>query len=199
MNGRKIALWFGAALLLGAVALFTWGLVAAHFLTAPAQSPVNADLLVALGGDNGARADRVLELYRRGLAPKVLLTGPEGGHSKTRSTYLHWRARYLVDHGIPEQAILYDYRAVSSWEEAVNTLRLMQEMKLDRVLVVSDPPHMRRLSWVWGKVFAGSGKQFTLVASDLEYWDAEHWWRRSSNAQYVFAEYIKLAYYLAQY
>jgi len=199
MNCKKIAIWFGAMLLLGAVALFTWGLAAAHFLTAPAQSPVNADLLVALGGDNGARADRVLELYRRGLAPKVLLTGPEGGHSKTRATYLHWRARYLVDQGIPEKELLYDYRSTSSWEEAVNTLRLMREMKLDRVIVVSDPPHMRRLSWVWGKVFAGSGKQFTLVASDLEYWDAERWWRRSSNAQYVFAEYIKLAYYLIQY
>lgn len=172
---------------------------AGHFLVAPAQSTVKADLLVALGGDNGARADRVLELYRRGLAPKVLLTGPEGGHSKTRATYLNWRARYLVDHGIPEKELLYDYRSTSSWEEAVNTLRLMQEMKLDRVLVVSDPPHMRRLSWVWGKVFADSGKEFTLVASELEYWDAEHWWRRSSNAQYVFAEYIKLAYYLAQY
>jgi uncharacterized SAM-binding protein YcdF (DUF218 family) len=186
-------------LLLGAVALFTWGLVAARFLAAPAQSPVNADLLVALGGDNGARADRVLELYRRGLAPRVLLTGPEGGHSKTRATYLHWRARYLVDQGIPEKELLYDYRSTSSWEEAVNTLRLMREMKLDRVMVVSDPPHMRRLSWVWGRMFAGSGKQFTLVASDLEYWDAEHWWQRSSNAQYVFAEYIKLAYYLVQY
>ena len=75
----------------------------------------------------------------------------------------------------------------------------MREMKLDRVMVVSDPPHMRRLSWVWGRMFAGSGKQFTLVASDLEYWDAERWWRRSSNAQFVFAEYIKLAYYFVQY
>ena len=199
MNCKKIAIWFGAMLLLGAVALFTWGLVAAHFLAAPAQSPVNADLLVALGGDNGARADRVLELYRRGLAPKVLLTGPEGGHSKTRATYLHWRARYLVDQGIPEQALLFDYRSVSSWEEAVNTLKLMQAMGMDRVLVVSDPPHMRRLSWVWGRVFAESGRHYTLVASDMEDWDAQRWWRISSNAQFVFAEYIKLAYYLVQY
>ena len=65
--------------------------------------------------------------------------------------------------------------------------------------MVSDPPHMRRLSWVWGRVFAESGRHFTLVASDMEEWDAEHWWRISSNAQFVFAEYIKLAYYLFQY
>ncbi len=148
---------------------------------------------------NGARSDQVLGLYRMGFAGKVLVTGRDDMHSKTRATYLNWRARFLIDEGIPEQAILYDRRSNNSWEEAVNTLQLMKTMKLERVLVVSDPPHMRRLSWTWGKVFAGSGKSFTLVASDLEYWDAGHWWRNSSSAQFVFGEYIKLGYYLIQY
>ena len=155
--------------------------------------------MFALGGDNGARADRVLELYRKGLAPKVLLGSSEGMHSRTRTRYLNWRARYLVDAGIPEKVLLYDHRSTSSWDEAVNTLQLMQSMNMDRVLVVSDPPHMRRLAWVWGKVFARSGKEFTLVASGMEGWDAGHWWRTSANAQFVFGEYIKLAYYYFQY
>ncbi len=199
MKRKKIAAWLGASALLGFAVLFLGFLGAGHFLVAPAQAPVTADLLVALGGDHGARADRVLALYRKGFAPKVLLTAMEDGHSKTRAAYLNWRARYLIDEGIPEKVLLFDRRSANSWEEAVNTLELMQSMKLDRVLVVSDPPHMRRLSWVWGKVFAGSGKTYTLVASDMEGWDAEHWWRTSPNAQFVFAEYIKLAYYLFTY
>jgi uncharacterized SAM-binding protein YcdF (DUF218 family) len=199
MTRRVLLRWLAACLLLGSSALVLAFLGAGHFLVAPAQAPVKADLLVTLGGDNGARADRVLELYRKGLAPKVLLTGPEGGHSKTRATHLHWRARYLIDQGVPEKVLLFDRRSKSSWEEAVNTLQLMRSMKLDRVLVVSDPPHMRRLSWVWGRVFAGSGKEYTLAASDMEDWDAEHWWRVSSNAQFVFGEYIKLGYYFFTY
>lgn len=186
-------------MLLGAFLLVMSFLNAGHFLAAPAQSPVKADLLVTLGGDNGGRSDRVLELYRSGFGSRVLVTGPEGGHSRTRPAYLHWRARFLIDEGIPEQALLYDRRSTSSWEEAVNTLKLMQSMKLERVLVVSDPPHLRRLSWVWRKVFEGSGKEYVLVASNMEDWDAEHWWRRSLNAQFVFAEYVKLAYYVMQY
>ena len=105
----------------------------------------------------------------------------------------------MVDGGVPEQALLLDRRSMNSWEEAVNTLKLLQSMKLDRVLVVSDPPHMRRLSWVWGKVFEGSGKQFTLVASEMPDWDEARWWRTSTSAQFVFGEYIKLAYYFHQY
>ncbi len=185
-------------MLLGALLIVLGFLNAGHFLAAPAQAPARADLIFALGGDNGGRADRVLELYRKGLAPKVLL-GAEGAHSRTRTAYLSWRARYLIDEGLPEGALLFDRRSGSSWDEAVNTLQLMRTMKMDRVLVVSDPPHMRRLAWGWERVFKGSGKEYVLVASDMEVWDAEHWWRSSLNAQFVFSEYIKLAYYIIQY
>ncbi len=185
-------------LLLAAVALAGGFLGAGHFLEAPAQAPAKADLIAALGGDNGGRADKVLELYRKGFAPVVLLTGPDS-HSKTRSAYLDFRARYLVQEGIPEKALLFDRKSRNSWEEAAGALRLMQERKLQRVLVVSDPPHLRRLAWVWGKAFEGSGKEFVLVPSEMDDWDAAHWWRTSPSAQFVFGEYIKIIYYLLQY
>jgi hypothetical protein len=75
----------------------------------------------------------------------------------------------------------------------------MQAQKLSRVLVVSSPAHLRRLDWVWGRVFAGSGRSYVLVASDEENWDPEFWWRTSVGAQIVFSEYLKLAYYFSEY
>ena len=198
MRCRTFLRWLGASALLGCAALAGGFLYAGQFLAASSQAPAKADLLVALGGDDGARANGTLGLYRAGFAPRILLTGV-GVHSKTRPSYLSYQARYLMDQGVPEKVLLFDSRSTSSWDEAVNTLQLMREMSLDRALVVSDPPHMRRLSWVWGKVFAGSGKTYTLVASDMDDWDAEFWWRTSPGAQFVFSEYIKLAYYYFQY
>lgn len=198
MTRGKIAAWVGASALLVFALLCLCVLGAGRFLEAPAQQPVKADLIFALGGDNGGRVNGVLDLYRKGFAPKVMV-GAEGINPKTRTAYLSWQARYMVDGGVPEQALLLDRQSMNSWQEALNTLRVMQSMKMQRVLVVSDPPHMRRLSWVWDKVFAGSGKEFVLVASEMEEWDAGHWWRSASTAQFVFSEYIKLAYYLVQY
>ncbi|MCC6474155.1 MAG: YdcF family protein, partial [Burkholderiales bacterium] len=103
---RKIWLWLGVLVALSST-LAAGFLCAGHFLQAPARAPVKADLLAALGGDNGARADKALELYRKGFAPRVLLTGPDS-HSKTRSAYLDFRARYLVENGVPEKALLFD-------------------------------------------------------------------------------------------
>lgn len=58
---------------------------------------------------------------------------------------------------------------------------------------------MRRLDWAWGRVFAGSGKSYVLVASEPAWWDAEHWWASEKAAQFVLTELIKMAYYLVKY
>lgn len=198
MNRKRIA-WSVGIAMIGIVAIVSALTGAGRYLTASAESPVKADLIVTLGGGNGGRDDRALKLYKEGIASKVLITGQEGAYRKTRSNYLNWRAQYLVDQGVPRSALLFDERSASSWDEAVNTLQLMQAMRMHHVVVVSDPPHLRRLSWVWGKVFAESGRHYTLVASEMEGWDPDHWWRTSGNAQFVFGEYIKLVYYLIQY
>lgn len=166
-----------------------------YFLEAPSQNPEKADLIVALGGDNGSRIDKAAELYRRGFAPNVLLTGLENGHTATRSHYLNWRAGFLVEQGVPAEVLIFDDVSASSWDEAVNTLQLMKSRGLKLVLVVSDPPHLRRLDWVWGKVFAGSGKGYRLVAAPMTGWDAARWWQKEASAQFVIVEYIKLGYY----
>lgn len=198
MNRKRIGWAIGVVAASMAAMVFAF-LGAGHLLVPSAQSPVKADLIVTLGGGTGSRDDRALELYAKGIASKVLITGQEGAYRKTRTSYLNWRAQYLVDRGVPRSALLFDLQSASSREEAVNTLRLMQSANLGYVVVVSDPPHLRRLSWVWGKVFSGSGKEYTLVASDMDGWDAGHWWRTSANAQFVFGEYIKLVYYFIQY
>lgn len=65
--------------------------------------------------------------------------------------------------------------------------------------VVSDPFHMRRLDWIWARVFAGSGLRYSLVASSPEYWKPNGWWRDERSGGAVIMEYIKLAYYVAKY
>jgi uncharacterized SAM-binding protein YcdF (DUF218 family) len=165
------------------------------FLQAPEAAPAAADLIVALGGDGGARAVRAAELFRQGYAPRVLLTGLEGGDDRTRRHYLDWRAGYLVDEGVPRAALLFDEASTSSWDEAVNTLALMKHHGWKRVLIVSDPPHMRRLSWVWARLATSAGVQCRLVTSDPRWWNPARWWANKDSGVFVVTELIKLAYY----
>ena len=96
-------------------------------------------------------------------------------------------------------AVLVDTASTSSWEEAVNTLQLMRERNWTRVVVISDPYHMRRLDWIWSRVFRGSGRDYSLVASAPPYWQPDRWWMSERAGASVIMEYIKLVYYFAKY
>ena len=112
---------------------------------------------------------------------------------------MHWRAQVLPERGVPLERIIGDADSTNSWEEAVNTRRTMEANGWRRALVVSDPYHLRRLSWTWGRVFKDSGLSYSLVSTSPRYWDSDGWWRDEKAAQVMIMEYIKLAYYLVKY
>jgi uncharacterized SAM-binding protein YcdF (DUF218 family) len=169
---------------------------AGRFLSSPAQAPRSADIILALGGDNGDRVAVAARLYSQGYAPRVMLTGLENGPAITRPSYLNWRVQFLYDAGVPRQAVVLEAGAGNTWEEAVNTLALLKQQGWKRVIVVSDPPHMRRLHWVWSRVFADTGKEFVLVDSRPDWWDPARWWRNDQSGPFVLMEYVKLVYYM---
>jgi uncharacterized SAM-binding protein YcdF (DUF218 family) len=172
-------------------------LSAGHWLESPAQVPRRADAVVVLGGNDGDRALRALDIYRGGYAPTIVLTGLEYG-AAAPPAHLVWRTQFLEMRGVPRSAVRFEVEARNSYSEAVQLLALMRKEGWRTLIVVSDPPHMRRLAWAWGRVFEGSGIDYVLVASEPDWWDAEHWWRDEKAGQFVIMEFIKLAYYIAK-
>lgn len=197
-KGRRLAMML-ATLMLLAVVLIVGFQSLGRWVSAGASTPERADVLVALGGDAGDRVRKVAELVRGGYAPIVLITGLEGSPADTRRHYLEWRSGVLAEAGVPREKLVFELTANNSYQEASATLALMRARGWKTAVVVSDPPHMHRLDWVWGRVFADSGLRYRLVASEPEWWDAEHWWRNERSGQFVMSEVIKLGYYLAKY
>jgi uncharacterized SAM-binding protein YcdF (DUF218 family) len=181
-----------------AAAAFAWTASrAGYWLEAPAMAPVRADAIVVLGGNDGDRALRALGLYRKGYAPKIVLTGLERG-SASPPANLTWRADFLATHGVPKSALRFEVYSDNSFEEAENVLELMKRQGWRTVIAVSDPPHMRRLAWTWHRVFKGSGLSYALVASETQWWSPGNWWRDEKTGAFVITEYIKIAYYVAK-
>ncbi|GAB4174049.1 MAG: YdcF family protein [Rhodocyclaceae bacterium] len=185
--------WLSSAVSL-ALVLAAVGAFAGRLLSAPASAPAKADLIVALGGDGGSRVLEAARLYREGWAPRIVLTGIDGGDPAARDAFLEWRAVLLADRGVPREALLFERSAGNSREEAAAVFAWMQRGGWRRALVVSDPPHLRRLQRIWGRTFRGSDLEFRLIASTMPRWDANRWWRDEKSAQFVLMELIKLGY-----
>jgi len=192
-----IVVAFASVTVVAALLLTYAGSKAGYWLQAPGQAPEKANAIVVLGGDDGERSLRAQTLYHEGYAPIIVLTGLEKG-TAAPPPRLTWRADFLAANGVPRSALRFEVRSRNSYEEATQILALMQKQKWQSVIVVSDPPHMRRLSWTWARVFKDSGLHYVLVPSAAGWWTPGDWWRDEQSGAFVIMEYIKLAYYMVK-
>ncbi len=84
-----------------------------------------------------------IDLYRRGLAPKLIFTGGYGGVG-ARFSESQVARRYALRQGVPDKAILIESLSRNTHDNLRQASLLMQQHQLHEVIVVSDPLHMAR-------------------------------------------------------
>ena len=127
---------------------------------------------------NGA-GDRIIyavQLYRSGLADKLLLGG----------SYISWRdgqvptetgisspasemAELMEMFGIPSEALLIQDRSLNTAEEAVEDAKILKELGLNKILLVSSATHMRRAV----PLFEKQGLEVIPAPTDYSFSDQE--------------------------
>ena len=91
-----------------------------------------------------ARLDHALELWRRGLAPRLILTGGTGVGDTTSEAAVG--RRYALRRGVPDSAIVLENRGRTTSESMRAVAGYMETRPSSKVILVSDPFHMLRLS-----------------------------------------------------
>lgn len=89
-----------------------------------------------------ARLDHGLELFRRGLAPRLITTGGAGGDPDFTEGSVG--RDYLIMQGVPGEAIVVEREASSTVESTAAVGEIMQRMGLERLILVSDGYHIYR-------------------------------------------------------
>ncbi len=187
---RKAIIFFFLFLLLSAAAAAGFYRYAGQIIALACGSPQKADAVVVLGGDPDGRSVTGADLVRKGYAPAALIINGRHG-SKAERLF-----RQVVS---GSENIHLDLRPRNSYEEAVAGLEAMKRYGWRRVLVVSDPPHMLRVWWVWNHVLSGTGFKAVPVARTDWQWHPDRWRDDRETREYVIKEYKKLGYYLLVY
>jgi uncharacterized SAM-binding protein YcdF (DUF218 family) len=90
-----------------------------------------------------ARLDHAADLFDRGVAPLVVVTG--GKQPGDRFTEATAGADYLIARGVPDSAILRETTSRNSWESLRASARFLFPRGVERVVLVSDPFHSLRI------------------------------------------------------
>ena len=132
-----------AAWVISVLSVFVWG---ARDMARP------ADAIVVLGAAQyagrpspvlKARLDHAIGLWKRGLAKRLVLTGGRGVGDTTSEAAVG--RRYVMKAGVADSAILLENEGRTTEASIEAVADIMEEKKLERAILVSDPFHMLRL------------------------------------------------------
>lgn len=110
-----------------------------------------ADVIIVLGAAAyDARPSPVFEerirhgidLYRRGLAPRIIFTGGFGTGARFAESQV--AQRYALRQAVPRDAILIETRSRTTRQNLQQASELMRRHRMQRAIIVSDPLHMAR-------------------------------------------------------
>lgn len=134
-----------------AIPLLLASLVGTIYWQARTDEATTADAIVVLGAAqwNGrpsdvlqARLDHVTNLYERGLAPLIVVTG--GRAEADEFTEAEASRTYLVERGVPESSILMEDRSRDTWASIDGVRNLLAGTDVHSLLIVSDGFHLFR-------------------------------------------------------
>lgn len=162
----------------------------------PAELP-DADVIVLLGGgeepeaapqplpglnDAGDRLVYAASLYQQGAAPHILVSGGVVGvDGPALQPGAEAMAALLEIMGVPDSAIWLEGRSRNTYENAVETKKLLEPSGINRIILVTSALHMPRSR----AIFAKQGFDVTPAPTDYNVTQAEwdYYWTPDPSIQ----------------
>ena len=167
------------------------------------QNPQKADAIVVFAGGVGEsgkagqgyeeRVYRAVELYKQGYADKLIFSS---GYSYFLEEALVMKA-IAVSLKVPEDSIILEEKAKNTYENVKFTKEILDNKKMNSILLVSSPYHMRRALLVFDKVAKGTKVICEPVPNSLFYAHPDKGWKKINLAQIkgMVHEYVGILYY----
>jgi uncharacterized SAM-binding protein YcdF (DUF218 family) len=200
-----------AALVLAAVvaALFAGWLARDEILRGMARAwtvsdpVVPADAVAVLGGGLETRPFAAADLYKRGIAKRILIAGVRLSPTEKLAilpSHVELNRTVLLKLGVPPEAIgSFGSDVSNTFQEARALVQWGKANGAKDIIVPTEIFSSRRVRWILDKEAAASGLRVHVLAlAPLEY-GVDDWWRHAEGVVAFQNEIIKYLYYRTRY
>jgi uncharacterized SAM-binding protein YcdF (DUF218 family) len=149
-----------------------------------------ADVIVAISGDTGARADSAIALWKQGYAPLLIFSGGSSDPASVASAEL--MKRTAVAAGVPANAILVEGESATTEENARKVALLMRSKALRSAILVTSPYHQRRAATLFEREFGPASLSLVNRPATDPVWDPNLWWTSDPSRSLTLIELAKL-------
>lgn len=162
--------------------------------------PEPVDLCFVLGCPTPTNMDKAIELYARGLAPVIMISG-HGPAPQSVPEAVQFRD-YALARGVPEAAILLETESTNTRENFVLSGPIIEAQigwnRIRRVALVSKPYHARRALMTARCHWPAHLRLVMQPSQRHDDLPAETWWQTEAGRAHVMRELIAIGTYAQQ-
>jgi uncharacterized SAM-binding protein YcdF (DUF218 family) len=162
------------------------------------------DLCFVLGSPTASSMQPAIDLYRRGLTPRILVSGygPALDEGPSQRPECELYKEFAVANGVPETAILLERRATNTLENFIFSRQVIEDelgwAGIRTVAIAGKPFHMRRALMTARRHWPGHLGYVMQPSADLADLQPESWWTTDHGRQKVLTELRAIATYALQ-
>lgn len=142
------------------------------------DEPAPVDLCVVLGSKYAETMDPAIDLYRRGWAPRILITGHGPAEEQVKEADLF--RDYTLAQGVPESALIVEREARHTRDNFELSAPLIEAAigwdKVEAVAIVGKPYHMRRALMTAQRFWPAHIRYLMLPSSLPQDLKSDTWW-----------------------
>jgi len=161
------------------------------------ESPRRCDAIIVLSGEAVPRVAKAVEMYKGGYSNLIIMTG--GGRLTSRLTEADLMYMEAVELGVPPSAVLLENRSESTYENAVNTKKIVLDRGIKSILLVTSNYHTRRSRFVFKRVFKGTAVEIVTVSAPDPKFSPSSWWKKHEGQQKALTELANMIIYRIKY
>jgi uncharacterized SAM-binding protein YcdF (DUF218 family) len=157
-----------------------------------------ADAIVVLSGSMPARAEEAGRIFNMGYAHEVWVSRPVSPAGELEAMGIHYLGEedfnraVLIHEGVPESEVsIFPQPIVNTEQEIEEISAQMRREGKTSVMIVTSAQHTRRVRALWRKL-AGDDLRLIVRAAPQDPFDADRWWRNTSDTFSVVREILGL-------
>lgn len=158
------------------------------------DSPKKSDYIYVFGAKTPFRIHKAIELYRQGLAPKLILSGKGPFYGDDTETEAERYAALAVQAGILTQNLIIEDASITIPDNVRRTLNMLDSTKTPYAsFILVNSPYTQRRGWCsWKKHLPNGIKIYRVNCETGPQFAPNSWYTNESGLKVILGEFIGL-------
>lgn len=178
-------------LLVGVAVIVTFGWFYLGYFLSPQDDLKEVDAIVVVsGGDNAARTEAGVDLYKKNYADLIIFSGAAQDQGTSNAQVMK---NVAVEKGVLPEHIMIEELSKTTLENAKNVSEILNLNGIKSMILVTSPYHQRR-TYMTFKHIMGDDVTILNYSSTDHSWRKAAWWKGNKNVYLTLSELQKIAY-----